>query len=166
MISDEEGLRLPVGSLGPVLREVRQHGRARRETGALLLTRRSDPRVLVVAVTGEAGIERGPGLFVVSAAAYDPLFSFAEERAYQVRAMIHSHPGKAFLSRTDRAYCLRAPGFVNAVIPTYSAPPPDLTEWGWWRFEQGWTACPAPVIDTALEPVRTVVFDKEGVREY
>ncbi|MGW3015787.1 hypothetical protein [Streptomyces longwoodensis] len=166
MTTDTTRLVLPVGAVDPVLEEIRRHGRADQETGALLLTGQSDMRVLVVAVAGTAGIVRAPGLFTVSAVAYDRLFTFAEERSYRVRAMIHSHPEEAFLSRTDRAYSLRVPGFVSAVVPTYTAPPADPALWGWWRFEQDWLPCTAPVVDPALLPMSTVVFDEEGVREY
>ncbi|MFF9040428.1 hypothetical protein ACF090_33750 [Streptomyces sp. NPDC014892] len=159
-------LVLPASAVDPVLQEIRRHGLADQETGALLLTGRSDMQVLVVAVAGTTGIVRGRGLFTVSAVAYDRLFTFAEERSYRVRAMIHSHPEEAFLSRTDRAYSLRVPGFVSAVVPTYAAPPADPESWGWWRFDQDWEPCTAPVVDPGLSLVRTVVFDEEGVREY
>ncbi|WML82340.1 hypothetical protein [Streptomyces sp. VNUA74] len=166
MTTDTRQLALPTGAVGPVLKEIRRHGLADQETGALLLTGQSDMCVRVVAVAGTAGIVREPDLFTVSAVAYDRLFTFAEERSYRVRAMIHSHPEEAFLSRTDRAYSLRVPGFVSAVVPTYTAPPADPVSWGWWRFEQDWVPCTAPVADPAVPPVRTVVFDEEGVREY
>ncbi|MEU2914788.1 hypothetical protein ACFYM3_36930 [Streptomyces massasporeus] len=166
MTTDTRKLVLSSGAVDPVLREIRRHGLAGQETGALLLTGQSDMHVLVMAVAGTAGIVRGPGLFTVSAVAYDRLFTFAEERSYQVRAMIHSHPEEAFLSRTDRAHSLRVPGFVSAVVPTYAAPPADPASWGWWRFEQEWAPCTAAVVDPALPPMRSVVFDEEGVREY
>ncbi|WP_404959617.1 hypothetical protein [Streptomyces sp. 147326] len=166
MTTDTRELVLPAGAVDPVLQEIRRHGLADLETGALLLTGQSDMRVLVVAVAGTAGIVRGPGLFAVSAVAYDRLFTFAEERSYRVRAMVHSHPKEAFLSRTDRAYSLRVPGFVSAVVPTYTAPPTNLASWGWWRFERDWVPCTTPAVDPALPPVHTVVFDEEGVREH
>ncbi|MFF5960397.1 MULTISPECIES: hypothetical protein [Streptomyces] len=166
MTTDTRKLVLPTGAVDPVLQEIQRHGLADQETGALLLTGQSHKHVLAVAVAGRAGIVRGPGLFTVSAVAYDRLFTFAEERSYRVRAMIHSHPGEAFLSRTDRAYSLRVPGFISAVVPTYVAPPADPESWGWWRFEQDWVPCTTPVVDPALPPVRTVVFDEEGVHEY
>jgi hypothetical protein len=166
MTTDTRSLVLPAGAVDPVLREIRHHGLADRETGALLLTGQSDMNVLVVAVAGTTGIVRGPGLFTVSAVAYDRLFTFAEERSYRTRAMIHSHPEGAFLSRTDRLYSLRVPGFVSAVVPTYAAPPADPTAWGWWRFDRDWVSCSAPVVDGALPPVLTVLFDEEGVRAY
>jgi hypothetical protein len=166
MSADTRSLVLPTGAVDPVLREIRSHGLADQETGALLLTGRSEMDVLVVAVAGTAGIVRGPGLFRVSAVAYDRLFTFAEERSYRTRAMIHSHPAEAFLSRTDRLYSLRVPGFVSAVVPTYAAPPADPASWGWWRFDQDWLPCAAAVIDDALPPVLTVLFDEEGVRAY
>jgi proteasome lid subunit RPN8/RPN11 len=166
MTTDTKKLVMPVGAVGLLLQEIRRYGLAGQETGALVLTGQADMQVLVVAIAGTTGIVRRPGLFTVSAVAYDRLFTFAEERSYRVRAMIHSHPEKAFLSRTDRAYSLRVPGFISAVIPTYVAPPADPASWGWWRFEQDWVSCTPPVVDPALTPVRTVVFDEEGVREY
>lgn len=166
MTTDMRSLVLPAGAVDPVLREIRRHGLADRETGVLLLTGQSDMDVLAVAVAGTTGIVRGPGLFTVSAVAYDRLFTFAEERSYRTRAMIHSHPEEAFLSRTDSLYSLRVPGFVSAVVPTYAAPPADPAAWGWWRFDRDWVPCSSPVVDGLLPPVLTVLFDEEGVRAY
>ncbi|MBY8882718.1 Mov34/MPN/PAD-1 family protein [Actinacidiphila acidipaludis] len=166
MITSQEMLILPTGALDPVVAAVEEHGLADRETGALLLTKRSAPGVTVVAVTGQVGIERSSRRFVVSAAAYDRLFTYAEQRSYQVRAMIHSHPREAFLSQTDRMYSLQVPGFVSAVIPNYASPPADPASWGWWRFEGDWQLCPVPFVGAGLPSARTVVFDAEGVDEY
>lgn len=159
-------LLLPTGAVSSVIATVQQHGQAGQETGALLLTAPRDPAVRLVALAGATGIERGPGLFVITAGALDVLFTYAEERSLQVRAMIHSHPGEAFLSRTDRLYTLRMTGFINAVIPNFAAPPSAPAAWGWWRFEKDWTACPAPLTDSGLPQARILTFDSEGIVEH
>lgn len=158
-------LLLPSGALDPLLDQIRHHGHSGRETGALLLTRPGEPEVQVLALTGIAGIERGIGLFFIGAAALDRLFTYAEQRGLQVRAMIHSHPEDAFLSPVDQRCTLRVPGFVSAVVPNFAHPPTDPKDWGWWRWVTSWNPCSAPTV-AALPTPRVMSFDAEGIHEH
>lgn len=160
-------LHIPRGTLDALAAHVRRYGQDDLESGGFLLTQPGEPRTLMLALAGTAGIVRGPGLFIITAPALDRLFTHAERHGLQARAMIHSHPEEAFLSPTDRRYSLRIRGFLNAVVPDYATPPDDPAAWGWWRHEHDWIPCPpAQAVPDTPTPARTVTFDAEGIREH
>lgn len=158
-------LRIPPPALGVFVDDVRRHGLLGQETGALFLSVPEHRDVAVVALAGDAGVDRAYGRFIISLPAIDMAFTYAEQRGLQVRAMIHSHPRAAFLSRTDLRYSLRVRGFVNAVVPTFATPPADPAVWGWWQYDDEWTACAPVAVDSACPPATIITFDAEGVRE-
>ena len=162
-----EPLRIPHGALIALTTHLHHYGQHDLESGGFLLTQPGHQRTLMLALAGTAGIVRGPGLFVITAPAFDRLFTYAETLGLQVRAMIHSHPDEAFLSPTDRRYSLRMRGFINAVVPTYAAPPDDPAAWGWWRYEHDWIPCPpAAAVPDNPTPTPIMTFDAEGLYEY
>ncbi|MEU6138790.1 hypothetical protein ABZ848_00335 [Streptomyces sp. NPDC047081] len=110
-------------------------------------------------------MDRAYGRFVIGLQAVDTAFTYAEERGFQVRAMLHSHPRAAFLSATDLRYSLRMRGFVTAVVPTFASPPIDPAQWGWWQYDGNWWVCSPPTIDSACPEATVLTFDAEGVRE-
>ncbi|MEV2193605.1 Mov34/MPN/PAD-1 family protein [Streptomyces phaeochromogenes] len=160
-----ESLRISPRSLDAFIDDVRRHGRLGRETGGFFLTTPEDRDVRAVALAGSRGIDRAYGRFVIGLQAIDKAFAYAEERGLQVRAMLHSHPRGAFLSRTDLRHSLRVPGFVNAVVPTFAEPPTDPSLWGWWQYDDDWSSCAPPVTDPACPKAAVITFDAEGVRE-
>ncbi|QGX08835.1 hypothetical protein EEW87_17675 (plasmid) [Janibacter melonis] len=147
-----------------LIADVQHHGQLGVETGAVLLSPRGEPTVTHLAIAGDVGVVRRRGLFVLSAAALGPLFDFAEERDLQLRAQVHSHHGRAFLSPTDEAGNIRMTGFVAAVIPTFTHPSTDVDLWGWWTFDGScWVPSPAASLGDLETTVLT--FDAEGVRD-
>ncbi|GAA0956047.1 hypothetical protein [Actinocorallia libanotica] len=159
-------LRLHPAAVQELIEHVRQYGQQDVETGGLLITRPRDSEVVVLALAGEKGIRREEGLFVITMPALDELFSYAEGNDLQVRAMIHSHKRRAFMSVTDRTAGLNIRGFVSAIIPTYDHPPPDPNRWGWWRHEGDWHPTAPAVVDFSLPLPQIVVFDAGGVRDH
>jgi hypothetical protein len=160
-----EPLHVPPRALDAFVDGVRHHGQLGQETGAFFLTAPEHRDVVVVALAGEAGVERAYGQFVIGLPAIDKIFTYAEQRGLQVRAMLHSHPRAAFLSRTDLEYSLRVRGFVNAVVPTFAAPSADPAHWGWWQYDGEWTACSPAAPDPACPAAGVITFDAEEVRE-
>ncbi|HCT80364.1 MAG TPA: hypothetical protein DGG94_01030 [Micromonosporaceae bacterium] len=155
---------LPALAATLVCAEVSRWGQAGVETGGFLLTKLGDPLVRVVALAGTTGIIRRYGLFVITRPAFDAIFTWAEDNDLQVRAMVHSHADKAFLSLTDREGGLRVRGFLSAVVPTFADPPCDPATWGWWTYTSDWASTSAPRLDAAANLVDSVVFDGDGVR--
>lgn len=162
MIDDPLGLSAEAASA--IVDDVRFHGRRGVESGSILLTRRGERDVQLVAIAGERGITRRHGLFMLSSSALNPLFDLAEDYDLQLRAQVHSHGGEAFLSRTDRAGNIRLPGFIASVIPNFADPPKDVASWGWWVFTGEDWAPADPATPSAATP-RVVTFDADGIHD-
>jgi hypothetical protein len=158
------GLVLCSGARDGVIAEVERYGALACETGGFLLTTAGTPeRLAIAALADERGIDRRRGLFEVSGRAIERLFAWAGERELAIRAQVHSHGRRAFLSRTDVEHGFTVEGFTTAVVPWFAAPPADPARWGWWRCAGGdWLTADAPaVIEAAAEIVH---FDEDGVR--
>lgn len=163
-MSDKE-LHLPSAAVSTMVGDIRAYGRKGLETGSLLLTRPGGPDVTVLAMAGDRGVTRKHGLFVLSSAALAPLFTFAEDTELQLRAQVHSHAGRAFLSRTDKSGNIRVPGFIAAVVPNFVSPSEDVGVWGWWTYAStGWAVLAPPAVSPVT--VKTVIFDADGVHDY
>jgi hypothetical protein len=161
------GLLLPQGAIEPLIEHVSSYGRNEVETGALLLCDPRSSAVRAVALTGDRGVTRKYGLFVLSMRVIDSAFSYAEDHGLQVRAQVHSHAGAAFLSPTDKSGNLNMQGFIVAVIPNFHRPPHDPTSWGWWTFIAGaWRASEAARTDRTLASANIVTVDAEGTYEH
>jgi hypothetical protein len=156
-------LILPPSAATLLCEDISRYGRKSVESGGLLLTDPGNPEVKVVALAGTIGIVRRYGLFVITRPAFDAIFSWAEDNDLQVRGMVHSHAGRAFLSPTDREGGLRVRGFVSAVVPTFVNPPQDPDRWGWWTYTSDWTQVPAPAAASVASSVQSLVFDGDGV---
>jgi hypothetical protein len=157
-------LRIGRDAVAAIVTDVAHYGALGVETGSLLLTSPGDPTITVLALAGAAGIERHPGLLVFSAAALNPLFSHAEDNGLQVRAQLHSHMFKAFLSETDQAGNIRMPGFIASVIPTFATPPDDVSEWRWWTFDGAEWMRSEPAI-TFDGNTKIITFDADGIHD-
>jgi hypothetical protein len=160
----QPNLIIPAGAVTRLCTHIRRYGQVDVETGGLLLTGPEDPTVQVVALAGTTGIVRKYGLFIITRPAFDAIFTWAEDRNLRVRAMVHSHAEKAFLSRTDREGGLRVPGFYSAVVPTFASPPADLASWGWWIYRSDWVTSPTSHLHPTADLTASVVFDGDGVR--
>lgn len=163
MTGHGNALRIPAPVAEAIAAHVAGYGRSGVETGGFLM---ADPKtgvLAVMAMAGEVGVVRDPDLFLVSSRAMDRLFSYAESRGLWVAAQVHSHGGRAFLSRTDREHGVAVEGFTTVVVPNFGAPSADPEAWGWWRYQGGaWLHIPAPAV--MVSPVECVVFDELGVR--
>ena len=155
--------QLPDSAIAAMTAHVRSHGALGVETGGLIIADAAG-RPQAVACAGDTGITRRPGLFKMSGAALDQLFTVCEARAWNVVAMFHSHAVDAFLSTTDRELGLNIRGFTSIVIPEYANAPADPTSWAWfsfdgtrWRDDQPW--------QTVDATIRVLDFDEDGVRE-
>ncbi|TDD87336.1 hypothetical protein E1293_07990 [Actinomadura darangshiensis] len=159
-------LRINPGGFIDLLDDVRQHGQRDRETGALLLTAPGTDEVAVIALTADTGIRRRSDLFTITRPAFDSLFTYAEDAGLQVRAMIHSHRGAAFLSATDRTHGLNLRGFISAVIPDYACPSNRPDHWGWWRFNDSWIPTVPATLEESLPAPKIIKFDAEAVHDH
>lgn len=138
-------------------------GRDLVETGGFILRGYDAAEPSVLALTGQKGIERRMGLFLVSGLALSSLFEWADEHELTLAAQWHSHRFEAFLSKTDLEHGFDVPQFRTAVVPWYEQASPDPADWGWWQFDgKAWVAQAAP--STASGEFIVVTFDEDGVR--
>lgn len=160
------GLSLPVEAPEAIARYVEGYGVKGVETGAFLLAPGEvADEVGIVAFTGQKGITRNRDVFGVSGKAIGRLFAWAEDHGMRVRALVHSHKRRAFLSRTDLGHGFAVRSFTAAIVPWYAFPPTNPADWGWWRYDRGkWQALDPATL--ASREVALVTFDEEGVREY
>jgi len=156
-------LEVPAAAGLAIAAEVRRYGELDVETGGFLLAPEGSGSVCTVAYAGAKGITRYRLQLQISEIALDKLFAFASTQGCWVPAQFHSHAGSAFLSRIDREYGLRVPGFTSAVVPAFADPPVNPDAWIWWQFDHGdWYPVDGP--RTADRDLRQVTFDEDGVR--
>ncbi len=158
------GLTLPAAVPEAVTLHVKEHGVRGVETGAFLLASGgAADDISLVAFAGEEGIIRGPEVFRVSGRAVGRLFGWADENGMRVRALVHSHKRRAFLSRTDLKHGFAVSGFTTTVVPWYADPSPAPSDWAWWRYEAGeWRILnPATVVNREAD---FLIFDEACVR--
>jgi len=161
-MTEQPGVAVPATAVAIIATEVRGYGHRRLETGGFLLLPRDTATVSTVAFAGAPGIVRRHNLFQISERALDRLFIFADDHDLQIPVQFHSHELGAFLSRTDAEHGLRVEGFTSVVIPTYSAPPVEISQWGWWCFTTGaWVSAVVPQIGHGA--VTAVRFDEDRV---
>ncbi|MDP9226030.1 MAG: hypothetical protein M3P18_19765 [Actinomycetota bacterium] len=162
-MSGEESITVPESAIDLIADEILVFGQQNVETGGFVLAAREDSVVSKVALAGEAGIVRHRNLFQISERALDRLFTFADDHGMWIPAQFHSHRLAAFLSPTDKQHGLKVEGFTSVVVPTYAAPPRDITCWGWWRFEAGeWRDAElCRLVEGAVSVIR---FDEDGAR--
>lgn len=160
-------LRLPANIVDVLLSATFAYGRHDLETGGFLLAD-SDDVVLALALTGESGVARNRGLFMVSGAVVETVCEWASEERLRVAALVHTHKGRAVMSRTDRNNGFRVDSFRSVIIPSFANPPTALTEWGWYLFKHGsWHPDrPGELIGESETPGsgRVIVVDEHGVR--
>lgn len=156
-------LVMPLDMASEIVREVRSFGTMRKETGGFLLAPDTNSAELeVLALAGTAGIRRKIDLFVVSGTAIERLFTWASHERLAIRAQVHSHGRRAFLSRSDIRHGFTVEGFVTSVVPYFLDPPATPDAWGWWQCRAGrWREHEAP--DLGSGTVRVVRFDEDGV---
>ena len=118
--------------------ELDRRGARKHEAGAFLLgTKSGDIRDVTEFVFYD---ELDPaaystGVCVLHAAAFSKLWTICREKALTVVADVHTHPGDAFQSHSDRTNPMVArEGHIAIIIPNFSAPPVDLTKVGIFEY--------------------------------
>lgn len=115
-----------------------RRGANRHEAGAFLLgTRTGDIRTVSDLVFYD---ELDPdayqtGVCVLHAPAFSTLWSICRERGLTVVADIHTHPGAAFQSHSDRTNPMVArEGHIAIIVPDFAAPPVGFGKLGIFEY--------------------------------
>jgi hypothetical protein len=155
-------LELPSALPHRIAAHVAEWGQRTSETGLLLLGSPHDALAHVAAWPGTEGIVRRRGKFAISGLALAQIFDWATDRELSVRALIHSHGGRAALSRIDLDHGFSVPGFISAIVPDFRAPSREVADWGWWEFDgQDWAELEVPLL--VDRPLTETTFDESGV---
>ena len=156
--------RIPITIADLVHEHVIRYGSLDVETGLFLLASRGSDTVTSVALAGTRGVERHRGRFALTARAVSKLMRHLRQRDLIAAAQVHSHRGRAGLSRTDLGHGFSVEGFTSAVIPFYQRPSHDPQRWGWWRYRDGrWQPTEPLALNRSTAEVSAVVFDEDGV---
>lgn len=127
------------------LRTLRQFGEHRLEGLVLWLGKIEPGKAHVIrAFTPDqhpVSDEDGVGYFVRG----DTLFELnrgLEETGLRLIAQVHSHPGRAYHSKTDDRYAIvTVDGGLSLVVPNFGQAPADPTSWAVYRLARGqWQA--------------------------
>lgn len=126
---------------------LRARGKGRRESGAFLLGPTEAPRTVTEVVFYDAIDPRAfdTGIIVIDGALMGALWRICRERGLRVVADVHTHPGGAGQSQSDRDHPMIAErGHVAIIIPDFAAPPVRIERVGVYRYTGnfGWFRLP------------------------
>ena len=116
---------------------LRLRGNHERESGAFLLGPSAGPRTVTRLVFYD---EIDPaafdtGIIVIDGSRLAFLWRICRETGLRVVADVHTHPGEAFQSRSDRDHPMVAEcGHVALIVPYFASEPIDLSEVGVYRY--------------------------------
>jgi proteasome lid subunit RPN8/RPN11 len=123
-----------------LLAGLRARGRGRRESGAFLLGRDGTSRRITSIVFYD---EIDPaafdtGIIVIDGGSMGDLWRICRERGEVVLADVHTHPGGAGQSESDRMHPMIAePGHIALIVPRFAAEPVRLGQIGLYRYLGG-----------------------------
>jgi proteasome lid subunit RPN8/RPN11 len=144
-VAPEHKLNVPHALWRHVMTELHRRGRRCTESGAFLLgVDRAGQRDAVEAVFYD---ELDPhaydsGVCILKADAFSKLWALCRERKLMVVADLHTHPGKAFQSESDRTNPMVArEGHIAIIVPDFAAEPVRYGELGIYEYrgEHRWT---------------------------
>ncbi len=133
-------LAIPTQLWSDLLDGLRARGRGERESGAFLLGRADDNRSVTDIVfydeVDPAAFDTG--IIVIDGGRMSELWRICRERDLTVVADVHTHPGGAGQSDSDRQHPIVAePGHVALIVPNFAEEPLRLREVGLYRYLGG-----------------------------
>lgn len=138
-------LAIPVDLWRQLLCGLAVRGGGYRESGAFLLGLDVEPRQ-VSAVVFYDEIDPAAfdtGIIEIDGGLMAELWRICRERQLAVVADVHTHPGSAMQSDSDRRHPIIAePGHIALILPNFAAEPLRLREVGFYRYLGGfrWTS--------------------------
>lgn len=137
-VAPNHAIRCPPPLWNQVLRELARRGGDRHEAGAFLLgTISRDKRCVVSAVYYDdldaAAYESG--VCILHGDAFSRLWAICRSRGLTVVADVHTHPGGAGQSHSDRTNPMVArAGHIALIVPKFARPPVRMTEVGVYQY--------------------------------
>ena len=146
----EHRLSCPTGLWEKALSELYRRSEFRHESGAFLLGihRQGRREALEVIFYDELDPNAyANGICILKADAFSKLWALCRSKCLVVVADIHTHPGAAFQSESDRTNPMVAlPGHIAVIVPDFAAPPVGRRGLGIYEYhgEHRWANMSAP----------------------
>lgn len=119
--------------------EIRRRGKGRRESGAFLLGTQDGTKRRITRFVYYDDLEAtalDTGIVILSGAGYGPLWSLCRQTGLRVVADVHTHPGPAFQSCSDRDNPMVATkGHLALIVPDFAQGPSLLSAMGIYEYE-------------------------------
>lgn len=121
-----------------IVRELQRRGENWHEAGVFLIGRERRGRYEVADVVFYDELDAGAystGVCVLQGPAFAKLWAMCREQRMTVVADVHTHPGVAFQSESDRTNPMVArAGHVAIIVPNFAARTPRATELGVYEY--------------------------------
>jgi hypothetical protein len=135
----EHRLNCPTLLWERTMAELHRRTQRRHESGAFLLGHDHGGRRAAVDVVYYDDLDLAAyasGVCILRADAFAKLWSMCRARKLAVVADIHTHPGTAFQSESDRTNPMVAqPGHIAIIVPDFAAPPVRYEHLGIYEYE-------------------------------
>lgn len=122
-----------------VMSELHRRGAARHESGAFLLGHDQDGRREASAIIYYDDLDPSAyasGVCILKADAFSKLWTICRARKLTVVADIHTHPGQAFQSETDRRNPMVArAGHIAVIVPDFASAPVRYERLGIYEYQ-------------------------------
>lgn len=141
----EHRLNCPTMLWARTVAELHRRTHRRHESGAFLLGHEHGGRRTTVDVVYYDDLDPAAyasGVCILKADAFAKLWAMCRARKLSVVADIHTHPGAAFQSGSDRTNPMVArPGHIAIIVPDFAAPPVRYGDIGIYEYqgEHRWT---------------------------
>jgi proteasome lid subunit RPN8/RPN11 len=126
-VAHSHGISCPRDLWRTLIVQLHARGALKHEAGAFLLGRRNGSRREVSEIVFYDDLDHNAyatGVCVLHGAAFSKLWAMCREKSLTVVADVHTHPGRAFQSISDRTNPMVArEGHVAIIIPSFAAPP-------------------------------------------
>ena len=133
MASDAAGIAMPILLWRRLLKELRRRGGGRRESGAFLLRARGagNGRITHFICYDDLDPASCPGAITFHAEGYAALWEYCREKAVEVIADVHTHPGPHVgQSEIDQRHpMVPVVGHTAMIVPNFA-------DAAWWSLEK------------------------------
>jgi proteasome lid subunit RPN8/RPN11 len=121
------------------LTELKQRGGGKRESGAFLLGKRNGERRAITGFTFYDDLDPhclDTGIIVFDGAYYNQLWQRCREQGLEVLADVHTHPGQAQQSSSDRTHpMVPKAGHIALIVPHFARHVCHMSELGIYEYQ-------------------------------
>ncbi|MDK4732017.1 hypothetical protein [Rhizobium sp. CNPSo 3490] len=140
-VAPNHAIRCSLSLWNEVLGELERRGAGRHEAGAFLLGTISGEKRNILGVVYYDDLDRAAydsGVCILHGDAFSRLWAICRHRSLTVVADVHTHPGGADQSWSDRTNPMVArAGHIALIIPNFACPPVGMSEIGIYQYRGG-----------------------------